>query len=71
MGRIAFLPFGYLMDQWMWGVYSGNIKSKEYNRRWWEMKRKYQGLKSPVARTEQDFDPAAKYHIPADTPYIR
>ncbi|XP_057302369.1 angiotensin-converting enzyme-like [Hydractinia symbiolongicarpus] len=71
MERIAFLPFGYLMDQWMWGVYSGDIKPEEYNKKWWEMRLKYQGIKPPVNRTENDFDPGAKYHIPADTPYIR
>ena len=71
MERIAFLPFGYLMDQWMWNVYSGQIKYEDYNKAWWEMRLKYQGLKPPVERSENDFDPAAKYHIPADTPYIR
>ena len=71
MERIAFLPFGYLMDQWMWGVYSGDIKSNEYNKKWWDLRRKYQGIKPPVERTENDFDPGAKYHIPANVPYIR
>ena len=72
MERIAFLPFAYLMDQWMWGVYSGDIAPKDYNKKWWEMRLKYQGIKSPVARNDEtDFDPGAKYHIPADTPYIR
>ncbi|XP_066914315.1 angiotensin-converting enzyme-like [Clytia hemisphaerica] len=71
MERIAFLPFGYLMDQWMWNVYSGQIKYEDYNKAWWEMRLKYQGLKPPTNRSENDFDPGAKYHIPADTPYIR
>jgi len=72
MERIAFLPFGYLMDQWMWGVYSGKIQPKDYNKVWWEMRLKYQGMKPPVERNDDtDFDPGAKYHIPADTPYIR
>ena len=70
MEKVAFLPFGYLMDQWMWNVYSGDIKYEEYNKQWWEMRRKYQGVKAPVTRTDDDFDPGAKYHIPADTPYI-
>ena len=71
MEKIAFLPFGYLMDQWMWQVYSGDIKYEDYNTAWWDMRFKYQGLKPPVAREENDFDAGAKYHIPADTPYIR
>ena len=69
--RLAFLPFGYLMDQWVWGVYSGDILPNEYNTKWWEMRLRYQGIKPPVSRSERDFDPGAKYHIPADTPYIR
>lgn len=69
--RIAFLPFGYLMDKWMWNVYSGEIKPDEYNQQWWHLRRKYQGIKPPTNRTENDFDPGAKYHIPGDTPYIR
>ena len=71
MRKIAFLPFGYLIDQWRWDVFNGNIKETEYNAKWWELRRKYQGIKPPVPRSEADFDPGAKYHIPGDTPYIR
>jgi len=71
MGKIAFLPFGFLMDKWMWNVYNGKIEQKDYNRAWWQLREKYQGVKAPVDRSENDFDPGAKYHIPADTPYIR
>ncbi|XP_065643822.1 angiotensin-converting enzyme isoform X2 [Hydra vulgaris] len=71
MEKIAFLPFGYLMDKWMWGVYSGDIKPSEYNKKWWEYKLKYQGVKPSTVRNEEFFDPGAKYHIPADTSYIR
>lgn len=71
MRKIAFLPFGYLIDQWRWKVFSGKIKPSEYNARWWELRKKYQGIKPPVPRSEADFDPGAKYHIPGDTPYIR
>ena len=71
MGKIAFLPFGFLMDKWMWDVYNGKIQQKDYNRAWWQLREKYQGVKAPVDRSENDFDPGAKYHIPADTPYIR
>ena len=69
--RLAFLPFGYLIDQWRWKVFSGDINEKNYNSKWWELRNKYQGIKSPVPRSENDFDPGAKYHIPADVPYIR
>jgi len=69
--KVAFLPFGKLIDEWRWGVYSGRIKPENYNRAWWELRRKYQGVAPPVERTEEDFDPGAKYHIPANVPYTR
>ena len=71
MRKIAFLPFGYLIDQWRWNVFNGKISEKDYNAKWWELRQKYQGIKPPVPRSEDDFDPGAKYHIPGDTPYIR
>ncbi|KAM9832332.1 angiotensin-converting enzyme [Neosynchiropus ocellatus] len=71
LDKIAFLPFGYLMDQWRWKVFDGRIPPTEYNKEWWNMRMKYQGLCPPVARTEEDFDPGAKFHIPANVPYVR
>nr|UQI50242.1 angiotensin-converting enzyme [Haliclona caerulea] len=69
--KIAFLPFGFLIDQWRWNVFNGKISSDQYNKKWWELRTKYQGIKPPVSRSEDDFDPGAKYHIPGNTPYIR
>jgi len=69
--KVAFLPFGKLIDQWRWGVFSGKIKPADYNKAWWELREKFQGVSAPVARTEEDFDPGAKYHIPGNTPYTR
>ncbi|XP_064643851.1 angiotensin-converting enzyme-like isoform X1 [Lineus longissimus] len=71
LDKIAFLPFGFLMDQWRWKVFSGETSPSHYNRDWWALRCKYQGIAPPVARSEEDFDPGAKYHIPANTPYIR
>ncbi len=69
--KIAFLPFGKLIDQWRWKVFSGEITPENYNKAWWELRQKYQGIAAPVARSESDFDPGAKYHIPGNTPYTR
>ncbi|KAH3692651.1 hypothetical protein DPMN_193805 [Dreissena polymorpha] len=69
--KVAFLPFGYLIDQWRWSVYRGETTPSNYNKAWWDLRCKYQGISPPVARSEQDFDPGAKYHIPDNTPYIR
>jgi peptidyl-dipeptidase A len=71
MDKIAFLPFGLLIDKWRWEVFSGQVKPANYNKAWWELREKYQGVAPPVDRTEADFDPGAKYHIPANTPYAR
>lgn len=69
--KIAFLPFGRLIDQWRWQVFSGAVQPADYNKAWWALREKYQGIAAPVARSEADFDPGAKYHVPANTPYIR
>ena len=69
--KIAFLPFGLLIDQWRWKVFSGDVKPGDYNKAWWDLRLKYQGVAPPSARGEQFFDPAAKYHVPDNTPYTR
>jgi peptidyl-dipeptidase A len=69
--KVSFLPFALLIDQWRWKVFSGDVKPDNYNASWWELRTKYQGIAPPVARTEKDFDPGAKYHVPANVPYTR
>lgn len=71
LDRVAFLPFGLLIDQWRWKVFSGEIKPADYNKAWWDLRLKYQGVAPPVTRTEADFDPGAKYHVAANVPYTR
>ena len=69
--RLAFLPFGLLVDQWRWQVFAGRIAPANYNRAWWDLKLRYQGVAAPTSRGEEFFDPGAKYHVPANTPYAR
>jgi len=71
LDKVAFLPFGLLVDQFRWKVFSGEIGPAAYNAGWWALRTKYQGIRPPVARGEQDFDPGAKYHVPANVPYTR
>jgi peptidyl-dipeptidase A len=71
LDKVAFLPFGLLVDQWRWKVFAGEVTPAGYNAAWWDLRRKYQGVASAVPRTEADFDPGAKYHVPANTPYSR
>ncbi len=69
--KVAFLPFGLVIDKWRWEVFSGQVKPENYNKAWWELRTKYQGVAAPVERTEADFDPGAKYHVPGNVPYMR
>jgi peptidyl-dipeptidase A len=71
LDKIAFLPFGLLVDQWRWRVLRGEVEPAQYNALWWQLRERYQGIRPPEARPDSAFDPGAKYHIPANTPYLR
>ena len=71
LDKVAFLPFGLMVDQWRWKVFSGEIGREAYNEGWWDLRTEYQGIRAAVPRSESDFDPGAKYHIPANTSYTR
>lgn len=72
MDKVAFLPFGLLIDRWRWGVFDGSIKPADYNKAWTDMRLRYQGITPPGGpRPDDAFDPGAKFHIPGNTPYTR
>lgn len=71
LDKIAFIPFGLMVDQWRWQVLEGNVPEEKYNELWWELRTKYQGVMAPVARSSDAFDPGAKYHVPANVSYTR
>jgi peptidyl-dipeptidase A len=71
LDKVAFLPFGYLVDQWRWKVFSGEVGPNDYNAAWWALREKYQGVAPPAPRSENDFDAGAKYHVAANVPYSR
>jgi peptidyl-dipeptidase A len=71
LDKIAFLPFGLLVDRWRWEVLRGRVEPSGYNALWWELRERYQGISAPVSRPPEAFDPGAKFHIPANTPYLR
>lgn len=71
MDKVAFLPFGLLIDKWRWGVFDGSIPQSQYESRWTALRRQYQGIVPPVERDETKFDAGGKYHIPGNTPYTR
>ncbi len=71
LDKLAFLPFGLLVDQWRWKVFDGEVTPANYNAAWWALRERYQGVSPPVARSEAEFDPGAKYHVAANVPYSR
>jgi peptidyl-dipeptidase A len=71
LDKVAFLPFGLLVDQWRWQVFSGEATPEDYNKAWWTLREKYQGVAAPVGRMDTAFDPGAKYHVPGNVPYTR
>lgn len=71
LSKVVFLPFGKLIDQWRWAVFDGRVPPERYNAAWWELRQRYQGVSAPLPRSEEDFDPGAKYHVPGNTPYTR
>ncbi|SDQ51827.1 peptidyl-dipeptidase A [Pseudoxanthomonas sp. CF385] len=71
LAKVSFMPFGLMIDRWRWGVFDGSIKPADYNKAWWDLKAKYQGVAPATARGEDFFDPGAKYHVPGNTPYTR
>lgn len=71
LAKVAFLPFGLMIDRWRWGVFDGSITPEQYNAAWWDLKARYQGVAPAGPRGEEFFDPGAKYHVPGNTPYTR
>jgi peptidyl-dipeptidase A len=69
--KVAFLPFGLMVDQWRWKVFAGEAGPEAYNELWWALREKYQGVAAPGERPPEAFDPGAKYHVPGNTPYTR
>ncbi len=71
LDKVAFLPFGLVIDSWRWKVFSGEVSPQGYNAAWWKLRTQYQGIAPPSPRSEASFDPGAKYHVPGNTPYMR
>ena len=71
LDKIAFLPWALSVDRWRWDVFSGAVSPEQYNQHWWDLRLKYQGIAPPIARAATDFDAGAKYHVPANVPYMR
>ena len=71
LDKIAFLPFSLVVDKWRFDVFAGRVEPDRYNAHWWKLRTRLQGIAPPVSRSEKNFDPGAKYHVPANVPYTR
>lgn len=71
LSKLVFLPFAYTIDKYRWSVFRNEVSQNQLNCRFWEMRDRYSGIEPPVRRTEDDFDPPAKYHVSADVEYLR
>ena len=71
MDKVAFLPFGLMVDRYRWGLFDGSIPAGELNKGWNDQRLEYQGIVPPVERDETKFDAGAKYHVPGNVPYTR
>ncbi len=71
MDKVAFLPFGLMVDRYRWGLFDGSIPADQLNKGWNDLRLEYQGIVPPVERDESGFDAGAKYHIPGNVPYTR
>jgi peptidyl-dipeptidase A len=71
LAKVAFVPFGLMVDQWRWKVFAGEVGPEGYNDLWWQLREQYQGVSAPDQRPPDAFDPGAKYHVPGNTPYTR
>ncbi|CAD5120116.1 DgyrCDS8693 [Dimorphilus gyrociliatus] len=71
LSKLTLIPFAYSLEKWRWGVFNNNIKKEEYNKAFWKLKCKYQGLSPPIKRHDHDLDPGSIVHVPYGVPYIR
>ena len=68
---VVAVPWTLMLDRWRAGVFDGTTRVEDLNTSWWDLRKEYQGITSPIPRDQDAFDPGAKYHIPANTPYTR
>ena len=68
---VVVVPWALMLDKWRSGVFNGEVDETNLNSSWWKLREYYQGITTSTERSEDYFDPGAKYHIPGNTPYTR
>jgi len=67
LNYIVFIPFATgTMAEFERDLYENNLPVDQFNKRWWELAKKYQGIEPPSTRGEEYCDAATKTHINDD-----
>lgn len=67
LNYVVFIPWSTgTMSVFENELYSKNLPSDQWNKRWWEIVKQYQGIVPPTERGEDFCDPATKTHINDD-----
>ncbi|NIO00806.1 MAG: peptidase [Candidatus Latescibacteria bacterium] len=67
LNYVVFIPWSAgVMTEFEYELYAKELPRDQFNKRWWELKSKYQGIVPPSPRGEEHCDPASKTHITDD-----
>jgi peptidyl-dipeptidase A len=67
LNYIIFIPWSSgVMTEFEYELYANELNPDQFNRKWWELKKKYQGIVAPSERGEEYCDAASKTHISDD-----
>ena len=67
LNYVVFLPFSAgVMTEFENSLYAEKLPKDQFNQKWWELAKKYQGMVPPTDRGEEFCDAASKTHINND-----
>jgi peptidyl-dipeptidase A len=67
MNYVVFIPWSAgVMTEFEYELYTNNLPKEKFNEKWWELKKKYQGIVPPAERGEEYCDATSKTHINND-----
>ncbi|MCB0281361.1 MAG: M2 family metallopeptidase [Calditrichae bacterium] len=67
LNYVVFIPWSAgVMTEFEYELYANNLPENQFNAKWWEMVKKYQGIVPPSDRGEEYCDAASKTHINND-----
>lgn len=65
--QVVLIPWGAgVMTEFEYSLYAKNLPVDQFNSKWWEIKKKYQGIVPPNERGEEFCDACTKTHINND-----